>query len=265
LRSYQRAKVADAGAMEDDAVTDRNKEAGYRWAERRALDRPPGPPHDGEVCREEIFVMETADRASSSPGRGCALVWLRALHQLGRAALLIAAIAFLAVPGVKAQAQPEAQPQPQALAGIHQGVWLFDGKAAVDIFDCEGQLCGRIVWLRVPLNLLGQLDRDKNNPDPALRQRELCGQTIIWGLRPDGPDRWKDGWFYNPDDGVRYRFSARLKSADVLVARIYLLIPLFGQTKTLVRVSQGVTEGWCLALQPPSSTRGEGGSEPKAP
>jgi uncharacterized protein (DUF2147 family) len=224
-------------------------------------------PYDGEARREEVFVMETADRASFRPARGRARAWVRALHQPGRAALLIAAIAFLALPGVQAQpqTQPEAQPQPQALAGIPQGVWLFDGKAAVDIFDCEGQLCGRIVWLRVPLNLLGQLDRDKNNPDPALRQRELCGQTIIWGLRPDGPDRWKDGWFYNPDDGVRYRFSARLKSADVMVVRIYLLIPLFGQTKTLVRVAQGVTEGWCLALRPPSSTPGEGGSEPKAP
>jgi uncharacterized protein (DUF2147 family) len=221
--------------------------------------------YDGDAGGEEVFVMETADRASSGPGRGCALVWLRALHQRVRTALLIAAIAFLAVPGAKAQAQPEIQSQSQPQSGVPQGVWLFEGRAAVEIFDCGGLMCGRVVWLKVPLNSLGQLDRDKNNPDPALRQRELCGQTIIWDLHPDGPDRWKDGRFYNPDDGVRYRFSARLKSADVMVVRIYLLIPLFGQTKTLVRVSRGATEGWCLALQPPSSTPGEGGSGPKAP
>jgi len=200
--------------------------------------------------------METADRASSNPGRGCALVWLRTLNQRVRMALLIAAIVFLALPTAKTQAQAQPPPQP----GVPQGVWLLEGKAAVGIFDCEDLMCGRILWLNVPRNSVGQLDRDKHNPDPALRQRELCGQTIIWGLRPDGPDRWKDGWFYNPDDGITYRFSAQLKSADVMVARIYLLIPLFGKTKTLVRVSQDVSEGWCLALEPPSSTPSGGGS-----
>ncbi len=68
---------------------------------------------------------------------------------------------------------------------------------------------------------------------------------MLWNLHPVGPDRWREGWFYNPDDGKTYRVSARLKSDDVMVARIYVGIPLFGQTKTLVRVPQGVTEGWC--------------------
>ena len=148
-------------------------------------------------------------------------------------------------------------------AGRPEGVWLLEGKAAVDIFDCGGLMCGRIVWLQVPRNLLGQMDRDFRNPDPALRGRELCGQTILWGMRPDGPDRWKDGWFYNPDDGVTYRFSAQLKSADLMAARIYRLLPLFGQSKRLVRVAQAVTEGWCLALQPPSPIPGGGGSGPR--
>ena len=29
--------------------------------------------------------------------------------------------------------------------GAPQGVWLIDGEAAVQIFDCEGMLCGRIL------------------------------------------------------------------------------------------------------------------------
>jgi hypothetical protein len=37
-----------------------------------------------------------------------------------------------------------------ALAAIPQGVWLIDGKAAVQIFDCGGLLCGRILWLQTP-------------------------------------------------------------------------------------------------------------------
>jgi uncharacterized protein (DUF2147 family) len=132
-----------------------------------------------------------------------------------------------------------------AQAAVPEGVWLIDNKAAVQIYDCAGLMCGRIIWLLVPRNEIGQLDRDKHNPDPALRQRQLCGLTMIWNLHPDGPNRWKDGWFYNPDDGKTYRESAQLASANVMVARIYVGVPLFGQTKKLVRVPHGVTAGWC--------------------
>lgn len=132
-----------------------------------------------------------------------------------------------------------------AQAAVPQGVWLIDKKAAVEIYDCAGLMCGRIIWLLVPRNLAGQLDRDKHNPDPTLRQRELCGLTMLWNLHPDSPNRWKDGWFYNPDDGKTYRVSAQLTSDDVITARIYVGVPLFGQTKTLARVPRGVTAGWC--------------------
>ena len=78
-------------------------------------------------------------------------------------------------------------------AGVPQGVWLIDNEVAVQIFDCSKLLCGRILWLLVPRNPEGQLVRDKKNPQPALRQRPLCGLTIFWALRPTGPDRWTDG------------------------------------------------------------------------
>jgi uncharacterized protein (DUF2147 family) len=132
-----------------------------------------------------------------------------------------------------------------AQPAVPQGVWLIDGRVAIQIYDCVGLMCGRILWLRVPRNAIGQLDRDKHNPDPALRPRELCGLTMIWNLHPDGANRWKDGWFYNPDDGKTYRVSAQLKSDDVILARIYVGLPLFGQTKTLTRVPHGVSDGWC--------------------
>ena len=96
-----------------------------------------------------------------------------------RAALLVAALTIAAS---TANAQP----------AIPQGVWLIDGRAAVQIYDCAGMMCGRILWLNVPRNALGELDRDYHNPDPALRTRELCGLTMLWNLHPDGPNRWKE-------------------------------------------------------------------------
>jgi len=136
-------------------------------------------------------------------------------------------------------------PRTVASAGIPEGVWLIDNEAAVQIFDCRNLLCGRILWLSIPRDPQSRLDRDKKNPELALRQRPLCGLTILWGLRPTGPDRWTDGWFYNPDDGDTYNISAELRSADTIDARIYLGDPLLGKTKTLHRVPHGTSNGWC--------------------
>ncbi len=148
-------------------------------------------------------------------------------------ALLLAVLVALAVPrsGVS--------------AAVPDGVWLIDAKAVVQIFDCGRLLCGRILWLLTPRDPQGRLHRDANNPDLALRQRRLCGLTILWGLRPAGPGRWEGGWFYNPDDGTTYRVSAELRSADLIVARVYVGIPLLGETRTLVGFAHGMSDGWC--------------------
>jgi uncharacterized protein (DUF2147 family) len=156
--------------------------------------------------------------------------------------VLLAAFFCLLAPSLGMAQSPTA---PGVQPSIPEGVWLLEGKAAVEILDCSGSMCGRILWLRIPRNPQGELVRDKKNPDPSLRLRPLCGLTVIGDLRPDGPGRWKDGWLYNPDEGVKYRITARLVSNDVIVARAYLLLPLFGKTLTLARVPHGRSEGWC--------------------
>lgn len=104
--------------------------------------------------------------------------------------------------------------------------------------------------LQHPRGPAGQLVRDKDNPDPTLRQRLLSGQTVLRGLQPSGPDHWRSGWLYNPDDGKTYRIRAELLSTDTFAARIYLGIPLFGENRTLVRVPRLNSEGWCGASAP---------------
>jgi uncharacterized protein (DUF2147 family) len=157
--------------------------------------------------------------------------WLR---RAARAAWLVIALSSLAVPGTAASAMDP------------DGTWFIDGTGgAVQIFDCDGLLCGRIIWLWTPRDIAGRPTSDQKNPDPAFRQRLLCGLTILQGLKPAGLDRWSSGSLYNPDDGVTYRVSAELRSADVAVARIYLGVPLFGETRTLLRVPRLRSEGWC--------------------
>jgi uncharacterized protein (DUF2147 family) len=177
--------------------------------------------------------MRTAHRAFSGLDRRRDSIRPRARRRLGRAALLLTVLAPLALPcSVTA-------------AAIPPGVWLMDDEVAVEISDCSGLLCGRIRWLLIPRDPEGQLNKDRKNPNPALRQRPLCGLTILWDLHQTAPDRWSGGRFYNPRDGETYNVSAQLKSPDVIVARIYSGFPLFGRTKTLTRVSHGTSDGWC--------------------
>jgi hypothetical protein len=60
-----------------------------------------------------------------------------------------------------------------AAAAVPSGTWMFASRVALQIFDCAGLLCGRIVWLLRPDNPAGQPDIDYLNPDPALRQRHF--------------------------------------------------------------------------------------------
>lgn len=134
---------------------------------------------------------------------------------------------------------------PQAAAAVPQGIWIMGTKVAVQVFDCSGLLCGRVIWLKAPLDPQGLLKRDRLNPDAALRDRQVCGPTIIWNMHPVNPGHWKDGWFYNADDGGTYRLTMELQSDDVMVARVYVGTPIFGETRTLVRVPMGIGAGWC--------------------
>jgi len=91
---------------------------------------------------------------------------------------------------------------------------MFANRVAVQVFDCSGQLCGRIVWLLRPRTPTGQPDLDNRNPEPALRQRHLCGLTIIWGLQPGAPGHWTDGWLYDPQDAAPKYWSVIRSSAS---------------------------------------------------
>jgi uncharacterized protein (DUF2147 family) len=135
--------------------------------------------------------------------------------------------------------------RPADATALDRSVCLIDSRVAIQIVDCSGLLCGQIVWLQASVDSGDRVIRDKINPDPLLRQRKLCGLTILWGLHATDLDHWRSGWFYNPDNGTTYRVSAELVTQDLLVARIYLGFPLFGRTKVLHRVPLGTSKGWC--------------------
>jgi uncharacterized protein (DUF2147 family) len=132
-----------------------------------------------------------------------------------------------------------------ASSEVPDGTWMLASRVAVEVFECGGLACGRIVWLVRSRTPAGQPDVDRLNPDPALQQRPLCGLTILWGLQADGPGHWSNGSLYDPQDGNTYSVTAERVAPDRISARIYRGVPLFGRTEILIRDPELSFDGRC--------------------
>ncbi len=120
-------------------------------------------------------------------------------------------------------------PIARAGAWVPEGSWIVSDRLAIQVFECDAMLCGRIVWLR----------------NPALRTPAMCGRTIVWNLRSTGPTEWSNGRFFDPENGATYDLSATLNTDDMISARIYAGVALFGKTEILRRIAPQSLPGWC--------------------
>jgi uncharacterized protein (DUF2147 family)/peptidoglycan/LPS O-acetylase OafA/YrhL len=117
------------------------------------------------------------------------------------------------------------------------GLWYAEGGAAqVAIEPCGSDLCGRVVWLRSPLDDDGCDLRDRHNPDPTLRSRRVMGLEVLQGLKPRPNGTWASGSIYDPATGNTYTCHLTLDGDDRLRLRGYVGIPLLGRTTTWTRV-----------------------------
>jgi uncharacterized protein (DUF2147 family) len=124
-----------------------------------------------------------------------------------------------------------------ASAATPLGTWYAEGGAArVAIESCGNELCGRVVWLRSPIDEDGCELRDQRNPDPALRGRRVEGMQILRGLRRRADGSWGNGRIYDPASGNTYTCQLALEGDDRLRLRGYVGIPLIGRTTTWTRV-----------------------------
>ncbi|MGN6570121.1 MAG: DUF2147 domain-containing protein [Pseudolabrys sp.] len=96
-----------------------------------------------------------------------------------------------------------------AAAGAAQaspvGLWRAKDGAQIRVAPCGKQkLCGFIATTTQRIDpATGKPPVDKNNPDPAKRNRPLAGVELLIGMAPSGPGVWS-GRLYNDDDGKTY-------------------------------------------------------------
>jgi uncharacterized protein (DUF2147 family) len=135
------------------------------------------------------------------------------------------------------------------------GVWYDDsGQGAVEIYICQdnaNRLCGRIVWLKDPLNAEGVAKHDRYNPDPANHGRPICGLPMLWGLGLMSDGTFDGGQIYDPKTGKTYSAALQLARSDKLTVTGYLGVKMLGKSFT-----------WTKA--PPDLPRCEGAPPPPA-
>lgn len=123
----------------------------------------------------------------------------------------------------------------QVKANDITGKWITEEvKSVVEIYEKDGKYYGKIIWLKDPNGDDGLPKKDKENPDAALRKREITGMVFMSGFTFNGKS-WEGGKVYDPESGNTYSGSMKLRSPDVLDLRGYMGVSMLGRTATWYR------------------------------
>ena len=103
--------------------------------------------------------------------------------------------------------------------------------------NCGPELCGTIIALKEPNDpATGRPKTDKNNPDAAKRARPVIGIQIVFGMKPNGANKWS-GQVYNAEDGKTYSGNITLQSATSLKLEGCVLGGIICKGQTWTRAS----------------------------
>ena len=81
-----------------------------------------------------------------------------------------------------------------AMAASPLGVWMDQtGRGAVEITDCGGRLCGRLVWFK-----------------DASNSKEGCNFQIIGDVKPVAGNKWDGGWIVDPEKDPNKRYDVEI-------------------------------------------------------
>lgn len=122
--------------------------------------------------------------------------------------------------------------------------WWYEQtrRGGILIEPCGRQLCGKVAWLREPLDPTGAQITDSNDPDDKLRTRPICQLRVLGGFNHTGQGEWEGGWIYNPEDGDTYRSRMVLQDDGTLRVRGFIGIPWFGKSQIWTRPPEQLQE-----------------------
>ena len=108
-----------------------------------------------------------------------------------------------------------------ALASSPLGVWYdHTGRGAVEITDCNGKLCGRIVWVK-----------DANH-------KEGCGLQIFGDVKLVAGGKWDGGWIIDPEKSLKTRYDVEITpQGDKLKVMGYAGVKFLSETMMWTRAA----------------------------
>lgn len=107
------------------------------------------------------------------------------------------------------------------------GTWITEsGDGNVEIYENNGKIYGKIVWLEK-----GPDTKDTHNPDAKLKERKLIGVNLLSGLTKKG-DKYEGGKIYDPKSGKTYKCTIWLDGKNLKVRGI---LGIFHSTQTWKR------------------------------
>lgn len=135
------------------------------------------------------------------------------------------------------------------------GDWLVkDGYGHIRIDNCNGKMWGIVAWEK-------DVGFDKENPDPAKKNRPLLGTPVLMGLVPaKEPGKWT-GEIYNSQNGKLYQSTISLADENTLDLEGCLVWPLC-RTQQWTRVKTPPPNAPPL---PPLGTKSAPASQTKGP
>lgn len=108
-----------------------------------------------------------------------------------------------------------------ALAGPGPlGVWVEQSeRAAIEVTECAGRLCGRIVWLRDQSDSAG------------------CNVQVFGDVRPIGNNKWDGGWIINPEQDLNKKYDVEITSLGEHKLRVmgYMGVKFLSETRIWTR------------------------------
>jgi uncharacterized protein (DUF2147 family) len=107
---------------------------------------------------------------------------------------------------------------PVLAASSPTGIWVdHTGRGAVEIADCGGKLCGRIVWLKDAANIA------------------TCGLQVLGNVKPMTDGRWDGGWIYDPEKDAKYDVEITQQYDQKLKVMGYAGVKLLSETMIWTR------------------------------
>lgn len=110
------------------------------------------------------------------------------------------------------------------------GIWLNEDKTnKIEIYKAGDTYSGKIAWLAKVDDNPNLHPKDKNNPNPELRNRSILGIDIITGMQYSG-SKWDRGTIYAPKKGMYADCKAELLSNG----QLKIIVSKSGFTKTQI-------------------------------